>query len=136
MSLKVIKYTIGDKELEYIDDYNLLDMTVKQASQYPEFVKYYRNNCSDQLNTRMTKLEGLSANYTRYSSKESDDYCKCTFKLLSNHKIKDIMDANKRKKISLDSCIKKTFKSLKQRKSKKKNNTSIKHDNKTSHHGV
>ena len=52
----IIKVPIGDKTAEFIDDYSMLDMTVKQAIELPEFEQSFIVNCKNTINKRTNTL--------------------------------------------------------------------------------
>lgn len=128
----VINIPLGNSNVEFIDDYNLLDLTVKQAMNIPEFESSYHLNCNNVLKTRintLTKNDASLSNYTNYNKDEANSYCKCSLNKLGRFKIRDILDVEKRNQLQLTDCVKDTIQSVKSRltnNKKKKDNSKFK----------
>jgi hypothetical protein len=128
----VINIPLGNSKVEFIDDYNLLDLTVKQAMNIPEFESSYHLNCNNVLKTRintLTKNDKSLSNYTNYNKDEANSYCKCSLNKLGRFKIRDILDVEKRNQLQLTDCVKDTIQSVKSRltnNKKKKDNSKFK----------
>jgi hypothetical protein len=127
----VINVPIGNKTAEFIDDYNMLDMTIKQAMDLPEFEESYMINCKNTINKRTNTLLENDVSFTRYSNAESNNFCKCSLNKLSKYTIRNLLDKDKRPSIALVDCIKDTINSVKTRLSKDKKNKKVKSKSKT-----
>lgn len=117
----VINIPVGDKAFDFIDDYNLLDLTIKQAMNIPEFRKFYFKNCNEQLKTRIATLIKTNKTIPKYTNEESINFCKCSMSKLGNLRIRDILDKDKRTSIQLSDCVRDTINSIKTRLSAKHN---------------
>lgn len=117
----VINIPVGDKAFDFIDDYNLLDLTIKQAMNIPEFRKFYFKNCNEQLKTRIATLIKTNKTIPKYTNEESINFCKCSMNKLGNLRIRDILDKDKRTFIQLSDCVRDTINSVKTRLTAKHN---------------
>jgi hypothetical protein len=125
----IINIPVGNSNVEFIDDYNLLDLTVNQAKNIPEFESSYYLNCNNSLKTRINTLakndEELSK-YTNYTNSEANSYCKCSLNKLGRFKIRDVIDKINRQQLNnLTDCVKDTIQSVKSRLTKNKKKNSI-----------
>lgn len=123
----VINIPLGNSNVEFIDYYNLLDLTVKQAMNIPEFESSYHLNCNNVLKTRintLTKNDESLSSYTNYNKDEANSYCKCSLNKLGRFKIRDILDVEKRNQLQLTDCVKDTIQSVKSRLTNNKKNKS------------
>lgn len=111
----IINIPVGNENIEYIDDYNLLDLTVKQAMEYPNFSHQYNSNCKNTLKTRMKTMIDNGLTLTKYTNDEAGSYCKCSLNKLGRHKIRDILNIDTRKNIQLSDCVKHSINTVKSR---------------------
>lgn len=122
----VINVPVGNSNVEFIDDYNLLDLTVNQARNIPEFESSYYLNCNNSLKTRINTLAKNDAElskYTNYTNSEANSYCKCSLNKLGRFKIRDVLDKIHRQELNnLTDCVKDTIQSVKSRLTKNKKN--------------
>jgi hypothetical protein len=133
----VINVPIGNnKTVEFIDDYNLLDLSISQAMNIPEFMNYYNLNCNSVLKKRMDSLIHEDVTLSKYTNSEANSFCKCSLNKLGRYKIRDILDKDKRSSIQITDCVKDTINSVKTRlsKKKKKNNKSKSQSRRQSSH--
>ena len=125
----IINIPVGNSNVEFIDDYNLLDLTVNQARHIPEFESSYYLNCNNSLKTRINTLAKNDAElskYTNYTNSEANSYCKCSLNKLGRFKIRDVIDKINRQQLNnLTDCVKDTIQSVKSRLTKNKKNSSI-----------
>jgi hypothetical protein len=116
----VINVPIGNNQtVEFIDDYNLLDLSVSQAMNMPEFINYYNLNCNNVLKKRMDSLIHNDVALSKYTNAEANTFCKCSLNKLGSYKIRDILDQEKRSNIQISDCVKDTINSVKTRLTKK-----------------
>ena len=104
-----------EKEVEFEDDYNLLDLTVGEARRMPEFETLFKTNCNTQLSTRMDTLLKSDISLNKYTNTEAKNYCNCCLSKLNKTKIRDILDLDNRDKLKLYDCVLDAFTSVKTR---------------------
>jgi hypothetical protein len=105
----------NEKEIEFEDDYNLLDLTVGEARRMPEFETLFNKNCNTQLSTRMDTLLKSDISLNKYTNAEAKNYCNCCLSKLNKTKIRDVLDLNNREKLKLYDCVLDAFSSVKTR---------------------